>query len=422
MKRANKCGIQKLNNKGLSLVEVLAAVLIMALVSIVFLRSFSYAMTVNRDAQINQDALTIGQSLMEGVKAYDVKSLDKQFDTGTLTIIEQGSATKGITLDATTGNRTYTLSGLQFENHTYDAVVTLTPSSGYKTNMVTIQDFNKFNDAFFIQDPLEQDTVQADILSAVQSAGYTGSSLGDGTVTITKRTLDVDIYEDGGADKVVVKSIYEYKASGFKKPDPLNSLLTVTIPTVTGTVNIPQYDVYDNSATKSSGAELQNIYLYYYPAYMSAPSDMLDCENDYIDINNQCTTVDNIYLMKQMYPTMLNALGTPTSDMENGEASYLSSHVTVAASTVTVDSTSGKPNFYCNVNQSLTGNGSPNYTNSISDYEGPFLPWDETTAASDPLIEEVPYMYDVVVKVTNAATGETECQLLGSCNYRRELK
>ena len=59
------------NNKGFSLVELLIAVTILAIISIPFLRSFVTAANINGKSRQAQRATTVAQDLMEGLKAYD---------------------------------------------------------------------------------------------------------------------------------------------------------------------------------------------------------------------------------------------------------------------------------------------------------------------------------------------------------------
>ncbi|MDE6129037.1 MAG: type II secretion system GspH family protein, partial [Lachnospiraceae bacterium] len=70
---------QKLNNKGLSLVEILVAVVILALVTGPLLHSFVSAARYNQRAKERQRTTTAAQSVMEGFKAFDLEELCWQF-------------------------------------------------------------------------------------------------------------------------------------------------------------------------------------------------------------------------------------------------------------------------------------------------------------------------------------------------------
>ena len=71
---------KKLDNKGFSLVEVLIAMLIMAVVSVPILSCFVSAAKYNGKAKTNQHITGAAQSIMEGFKANTMESLVKQFN------------------------------------------------------------------------------------------------------------------------------------------------------------------------------------------------------------------------------------------------------------------------------------------------------------------------------------------------------
>ncbi|MBQ4537933.1 MAG: prepilin-type N-terminal cleavage/methylation domain-containing protein [Lachnospiraceae bacterium] len=400
MRRAVKQGIQKRNNKGLSLVEVLVAVIIMAVVSIVFLRSFSYSMLINRDAKVRQDGLTFAQSLMEGVKAYDVQKLDAQFNGGTLTIFDTGSGSShSMTEDTTTGERTYTINNAVFEKNTFNAEITLTPTS-QKGYMVTIPDFNKYTDAYLKLSELDQDTVKSAIQAKLNNAGYTGA-WNASKVTITKRELEIKVTNDGSGDLVNATSTYYYEASGFQKPSVANPSVMENIPTITDKVEItyPANNVYMNN----NKAELESLYIFYYPEYNESVGGLSKCNEDVITITNNtngCSTLKNIYLIKQARP------GFGTNDLKKGEADY------EAKLTVDATASSEKANFYTNIAISLTDSGTPKYDANTTNCNPVAVPWVDDT-------QETVLLYDVVVKVTNTTNSEVVCELTGSTNAKR---
>ena len=55
---------RQLNNQGMTLVEVLVAMIIISVIGVAFLQSFSYAVKTNRLAKQKQEALSIAQTMM----------------------------------------------------------------------------------------------------------------------------------------------------------------------------------------------------------------------------------------------------------------------------------------------------------------------------------------------------------------------
>lgn len=77
MKKKN---IQKVNNNaGFSLVELLIAVIILAIIVVPMLHGFVTSARMNGKARVSQRATTVAQDIMEGLKAYDIEELKEQF-------------------------------------------------------------------------------------------------------------------------------------------------------------------------------------------------------------------------------------------------------------------------------------------------------------------------------------------------------
>lgn len=90
---------QKLNNSGFSLVEVLVAVIILAIVAVPLIRSFATAAVTNSKAQILMMATDCAENLMEISKHTSVEDMAVTYDTGD----------NEVNYNATTGVYTLTL-------------------------------------------------------------------------------------------------------------------------------------------------------------------------------------------------------------------------------------------------------------------------------------------------------------------------
>lgn len=67
------------NNAGFSLVELLIAVIILAIIVVPMLHGFVTSARMNGKARVTQRATTVAQDIMEGLKAYDIEELKEQF-------------------------------------------------------------------------------------------------------------------------------------------------------------------------------------------------------------------------------------------------------------------------------------------------------------------------------------------------------
>ena len=71
---------RRMNNKGMSLVELLIAITILAIITVPLLHAFVSSARINRKAKQTQRLTTMGQDIMEGLKAYSVEDLAYEFD------------------------------------------------------------------------------------------------------------------------------------------------------------------------------------------------------------------------------------------------------------------------------------------------------------------------------------------------------
>ncbi|MBO4981676.1 MAG: prepilin-type N-terminal cleavage/methylation domain-containing protein [Lachnospiraceae bacterium] len=389
MRKATKGRCKKLNNKGLSLVEVLAAMLILSVVSIVFLRSFSYSMQVNQKAKRSQDELHLAQSLMEGIKAYDKATLDTEFASGGTSFKLYPLSGSETTSSTSNGEgRTYTLNGVTVEGESYDVKIEMTPTT--KTaQLVKAPGVNKYTDAFFKQEVDEQSGILPAVSSLLSAQGHVGSATPDADdVKITKREIEVTIDTDGN---VTVTSTYSFTASDFEitKADGTKPKVTVS-----GSLT-ESYNCNDMS-TAVAGADLKGLYLYYYPAYKDTGNGLIDCEEDDIIINNDCTSLENVHIIKQKSSILGPAY------LSSGESTY----------SVEVDVTTGSPlKLYHNLGKRLTSEDACSYTISGTDVTDMGAPWAEEATVTV-------LLYDVDIQIMQSGSSEVEYELKGSTNVK----
>ena len=116
------------DNSGLSIVEVLVAVAILAIVFVPLLKTFTQASTINARAQKLQNVTSLAESVMEDVKGKSIQELHdlavERADVSFLPLDEDGTLTKGNLKNVPPYTVTYE-NVTATQGITYDAVVTI---------------------------------------------------------------------------------------------------------------------------------------------------------------------------------------------------------------------------------------------------------------------------------------------------------
>lgn len=395
---------KKLNDKGMTLMEILIATIIFSLVSLVFLRSFVYAFQLNEQAKQRQYSLVLAQSLMESVKAYGVTSLDEQFyghdATGAAVPFKVYNLTDGASKNSPviSGNsRTYSLNDVVYESakfgnrYKYDAQIVMEPSSEakYTAKLLKTQDVNAYSDAIYVETGDERYKVKEDIIAELTAKGNTTTiSVLDTSKVALSRTLNVEISSD---DIVTVTPVYNYSVANYPITKAGGIADTASF---TGTTTLDAIVCYDG--TKLNGTVFQNFYFYYYPAY--------DC-NDAININNASSTLKSLYLLKQESPSL------SVTEIDAAEGSYSPS--------VTIQSSGGSMVVLHNLNKQLHSDTivapAPLITNANPSavHISTEAPWEDK-----PSEDETVLLYNVTVKVYKSGGTEPICELVGSTNAK----
>ncbi|MCR5487517.1 MAG: prepilin-type N-terminal cleavage/methylation domain-containing protein [Lachnospiraceae bacterium] len=283
---------QKLNNAGFSLLELMVAVLILAVISAPFLHSFVTTARVNRKAKNKLNATMAAQDIMEGLKGSRTEEIEAQF-------ADPAGVSVNFTLIANEAVRDrdnivyqpsdpdgfqYVIKNLKYQNATYDARIKLDAApyrdkSKQNTSdtpdyvapnfdpLIQVSAMDNSRDGIFMADNREfQDYVMEELKKQDAASDW-------GHVT---RTFTIQIAKTGSVgdvDTQLVKVDTEYKD------------------TVTGAFYKESNTAYSNEVTASSGCTLRGMYFFYFPCY-SAKQDVIDIYNpDKIE----CT----VYLMKQ---------------------------------------------------------------------------------------------------------------------------
>ncbi len=332
-------------NAGFSLLELLIAVIILAIIVIPLLHMFVTSTRINIKSRQTLRATTFAQDIMEGLKAYNIDELKQQFNEpveGFYVIndklikgsvqedIDREKAANGTDLNGNPNPGLYyfTMSGVAMQGSEYDALIEVDargymkkPEDGrpgeenYGDHSVTI-DGNPFylnNDQFSVISSVdkerdgvfkEDDRVRERVLKDANEFFYhaeggtdpdwdweaEGFSYGSPGVSV-RRTITVNI-TDAGTD-----------AEG----NPLfDADLTYQYDWNKGGVPYTAYGLKDDAGTQicdlpcGDGVSSGNFYLFYYPLYQATDEEII--------INNEADAPLRLFIVKQIDTTTDAAL------------------------------------------------------------------------------------------------------------------
>ena len=136
------------DNSGLSIVEVLVAVAILAIVFVPLLKTFTQASTINGKAQKLQNVTSLAEGVMEDVKGKSIQELHdlavERADVSFLPLDEDGTLTKGNLKNVPPYTVTYE-NVTATQGITYDAVVTISTDNYKSTDRSDARKANKLS-------------------------------------------------------------------------------------------------------------------------------------------------------------------------------------------------------------------------------------------------------------------------------------
>lgn len=136
------------DNSGLSIVEVLVAVAILAIVFVPLLKTFTQASTINSKAQKLQNVTSLAEGVMEDVKGKSIQELhDLAVDDAKVSFLpldEDGTLTKGNLKNVPPYTVTYE-NVTATQGITYDAVVTISTDNYKSTDRSDARKANKLS-------------------------------------------------------------------------------------------------------------------------------------------------------------------------------------------------------------------------------------------------------------------------------------
>lgn len=372
---------KKVNNAGMTLIEILVAMTLLVVAIIPLSGGFIYSAMNSAKAKHMQQTAVLANTMIENCKAYNVDVikemvLDGSFMPNATDSVQDTSFTAGSYLyyfddvvvysDATTGYES---------SQVYDLSMKIEPIGNPK-KIMDYSNMNQYSDAVFIvnETPVDGDTFTAKdcdakaeeyglglIASKVNTtidttpgwshAYFTYSDIdtsmesgGDnaGKKLELTRTIYIDAKKDDvtGEETVVVKYIYAYNFTGgiFKFKDSVtNEIRSVDVSSLLDKEY--EFPIYDNTAL--GDGTLENVYLFYYPSYNTTGIEF--AQDEIVIGNTNFADGYDVYIMKQ-----------PREDITN--VSELNTKETTYAPKVTVDGIYDT-DVYHNLSVNLGGGG-----------------------------------------------------------------
>lgn len=276
------------DNKGMTLIELLVAITILAIVVSPFLNTFFMAAKQNNKSREILRATTVAQNLMEGLKAFSLedictqinqkesgvdsklylpKGYEKQRELPVLT--EENREEKsgnGLTgedyvFQSTSCNRyQFALGGLEEDGKKYDARITLDASGNEnlkEKNDFFVSKMKESTDAIFSVDQQEETQL-------FQEVGWQEEDWAKIT-----RTFTIFVEEAEEKTKVEIRVLYDHATDGEREGKTLTKTLE----------------------------EVKNVYVMYYPNYHSERVVI----KDRFEVDYRSSQKVNLYLVKQKY-------------------------------------------------------------------------------------------------------------------------
>ncbi len=386
---------KKSNNKGMTLIELMVAVAILSVAIVPLMYAFVNSMKYNAKSRELQQTSVLAQTIMEKCKSYTTAEIDEKMDDksffASMTVAADGTKvplTNGTTLwgenRLSADEVTYYVGGVQLENHKYDIAMYIQPHERYNyatgttktdSDMIYTESMNKYNDAVFTVNTTSVDNGSGDVytVAGMDFEAYNAALqyINDGIKAVAAtnvsiieevnipldeiasiagnnlkvyRYIDITANNDGaGRDVVNVTYTYTFElVSGtfsYNYRTPNGSIIPLEFDVGTSEIPLfnPTFMIYDNAATSASGAVLENIYFFYYPAYNAGTEYPI--KEDVITINNNTGRELGFYMVKQK-----NTMYTE-AQLRTNEEHYYSPYITVSGNVI----------FYHNSDQNMGG-------------------------------------------------------------------
>jgi prepilin-type N-terminal cleavage/methylation domain-containing protein len=277
------------NNKGLTLVELIVAVAILAIIVLPLLKAFVISAGTNAKAKEKLRTTELAQNIMEGLEAADLSNLTYQFcNSGTdncdFTLLTGQKQMTVSQMDTDTdGVYCFAMKDLTASEKKYDALITIsanqeTAENGTKNNADEVVNISRIDTG---HDALSVPSKTADDIMTAIWKQYPDVPQSDISRTITVSIETVSGVSDP-YQRVTVSYQYNWKKNGIDYVFPSGA----------------SSNLYSDVLFENAGAadrSLSNVYLFFYPWYTSTQGNL----SDTIIISNTSDQDVAVYLVKQ---------------------------------------------------------------------------------------------------------------------------
>lgn len=308
--------------------EILVAITILAIAAGAMLHAFLTSTKINMRAKEQQRVTTAAQSIMEGLKAYTLEDICLQFNniagydfkiysavgsrkevpfgdvegiSPTLSIRQwdDGGVIRREYQPDGDGKFLFVMQDISYEGQLYDAKVELEPMAGGQT-VYYAREMDSGTDAVWKSpqglDAAAQSVILGNVLTGLNELDkfyeYEMTNLDTSRIVIDKTTY-ITIEGTEGAYTASAICEYAYRVVNYPYYDEAE-VEHIWNESFTAVAILPGTAFY-------SGASLENVYLYYYPAYASSLSDV-PVNSDTISITNSTSGAKTVFLVKQIPP------------------------------------------------------------------------------------------------------------------------
>lgn len=336
---------RKLNNSGLTLIEVLIAMTLLTICIVPMMRAFTQVNRFGEKGRNLQQATTIAQTAMENCKAYNMNDIHANMEAGSF--MDSKAAYMAGAQYKTQEYGTYFINNMNVDGQKVGMSIELMPISATSQSITKYENCNDKLDAVFVAskakgkfadgveytyDELESKNFEA-ILEDV--GDYIEGKITKETVVISNdelrenlfissvgntnfdkvqftRTFTITAYTDAsGFDVAKVNCYYTAVGNGdytYTFSDGTTETVSLLGSAWNGTPSPTTTEtlIYSNSASKDKKGNLERIYFYYYPAYNIIASTENPCKVDMIVVDTSALKDKNgdpkeidVYLIKQ---------------------------------------------------------------------------------------------------------------------------
>lgn len=273
--------MKKLDNRGFSLVELLVAVLILAVITVPMLQM--YVMSARTAAKSRQagDATTAAQNIVETIQARNVAQVlsTKQPDFSDVAALFGPGVTADVSLDSASGAGTVTLSGVSSGSSTFDAEVTMNPENYRAAGSINDKEITQYTamDGVYYQksDDMDVDKLAEDEFNQEHS---------DAVLQTRRRAINIHVSNSG--TKVQFTYTFGYRWTDTSGGEPVERHRTESI-------TMPETELFPEGYP--ADGESFSVYMFFNPYYISDNSPY----QDDITINNTDNLDCSVFLVKQ---------------------------------------------------------------------------------------------------------------------------